>query len=728
MARRKQTARKSTGGRAPRQQLATKAAARSASESLYDESLYDADRTMELDVETLLRDNELSGTRLPVANSRTGGSGDELHFQNQVEHMPIVHLESLVDGILEVEAGKQYTVCRSPRTFKDSLNPETATLIEKIIKKARKDFPRSKWAIAWKNDKGSGYSIIPQEQCEGNEYTELTGILRSGKLNGCDLRGNVETDQLGLVSNRPLPKDTVVAVECGIIWSEREYDDFVGEVGDPLMGLAANFVPSSFLKALVGGRGTSAWNGYVQNSSKYEGGRVPGLIVASNTHGNETKYIDDPGWLYMSESNVVGTDMPEPNLEARVVLDLKRGRITVAFETITDVPAGTELTMDWGCWHKICDQMLPGQGQISRLLHARKNALMEIADEKGISVPDNAEEADFDSPDLVYFNPKEGVLEAVEKSNYDESGDFNVKAEIFGKEFDLLRAIVENGSETGLKNLVLESKPPSDWGEVTNDATLVRYADRSKNVDRLSKPAKKKMNAVTQIEHTGFTDIKAKLDENFDGVEVVEITDPTNPAKLFAIPGEPAFGVRAKRSFRKNSPIIAYGGTIEQLNEDATRGHYFFDVAMPSSYEGPTLFVDGKNSIGGRINDPWSPAGFPQREANMAAIEHWDVKSNNPQIVFYARRNIKAGEELLYHYGTDYWKVMWITLMREHAEYATQTAMECKLIRDAIIEQTQMTREELRRILRREKDAITPMREDYDSLSFEQEFVYPGGF
>ena len=71
---------------------------------------------------------------------------------------------------------------------------------------------------------------------------------------------------------------------------------------------------------------------------------------------------------------------------------------------------------------------------------------------------------------------------------------------------------------------------------------------------------------------------------------------------------------------------------------------------------------------------------------------------------------------------------MWITLMREHAEYATQTAMECKSIRDAIIEQTQMTREELKRILRREKDAITPMREDYDSLSFEEEFVYPGGF
>ena len=220
----------------------------------------------------------------------------------------------------------------------------------------------------------------------------------------------------------------------------------------------------------------------------------------------------------MSECNVVGTDMPEPNLEARVVLDLERGRITVAFETTTDVPADTELTMDWGCWHKICDEMLPGQGQLSWLLHARKNALMDIADEKGISVPDNAEEADFDSPDLVYFNPKEGVLEAVEKSPYDESGDFNVKAEVFGKEFDLLRAIVENDSKTGLKNLVLESKPTSDWGEVTNDTTLVRYAYRSKNMDRLSKPVRKKLNDVPQIEYTGLTEIKAELDEKFGAV------------------------------------------------------------------------------------------------------------------------------------------------------------------------------------------------------------------
>ena len=721
MARTKQTARKSTGGRAPRQQLATKAA-RLAASMKKSTSLYDAERAHDLDVATLIRENELSGTRLPVVGSQTGGSGGQAHFQNQVEHMPKVQLENFAGS---GGTGKQYTVCRYPRAFKDSMNSHTAVLLQEIIKKAKNDFPESLWAIAWENDDG-GHSIVAQEDCEDGEYAELTEILRGGKLHGCDLRGNVETDQLGLVSNRPLPKDTVVATECGIIWSEREYDDFVDKAGDPLLGLSANFIPSAFLRQLVGGYKSSAWKTYAECSRAHdtaaecEGRKLPGLIVACNTHGNETKYIDDPGWLYMSESNVIGTDMPEPNLEARVVLDLNREVVTVAFETTEDVPANTELTMDWGCWPKISDQMLPGQAQISRLLHARKNALLEIAKEKGISVTENVEKADFDK--AVYFNPKEGVFAALENVG-DDSDIENMEAVDFGKEFDLLRAIVENEESAGLKSLISASSS-SNWGEASHDASLVHYATRSGNNKRLSRSTRMKMNAVDQIEYTGFSkSLKERLKKNFDAVEVVEITDPTNPAKLFAIPGERSFGVRAKCSFRKNSPIIAYGGTIEQLNEGATRGHYFFDVGMPETYKGPTLFIDGTNSVGGRINDPWSPAGFPQRRPNIVAIEHWDIKSNTPQIVFYAKRNIKAGEELLYHYGPDYWKVMWIALMREHAEYATKTAAECKSIRDAIIEKSHMTREELKRILRREKDAVTPMRVDYDSFSFAGDFV-----
>lgn len=89
-------------------------------------SLYDAERAHDLDVATLIRENELSGTRLPVASSQTEDSGGHIQFQNQVEHMPKVQLENFANG---GGTGKQYTVCRYPRPLKDSMNSHTSVLL-----------------------------------------------------------------------------------------------------------------------------------------------------------------------------------------------------------------------------------------------------------------------------------------------------------------------------------------------------------------------------------------------------------------------------------------------------------------------------------------------------------------------------------------------------------------------------------------------------------------------
>jgi len=209
------------------------------------------------------------------------------------------------------------------------------------------------------------------------------------------------------------------------------------------------------------------------------------------------------------------------------------------------------------------------------------------------------------------------------------------------------------------------------------------------------------MDAVPVVAYTAYDRVRVCLDQNFEScVEIVEITDPMNPVNLFALPGQPALGLRAKRSFCKNSPVIGYGGTIQQLDENATKNAYFFDVDMPAEYNGPTLFIDGSKSIGGLINDPWSPPGFPKREANMISIEHWDTKTKTPQIVLYALKDIKTGDELLYHYGRDYWKVAWIALMRDHAEYATKTAIRCKSIRERIENELDVSKDE---VIQREK-------------------------
>ena len=89
-------------------------------------------------------------------------------------------------------------------------------------------------------------------------------------------------------------------------------------------------------------------------------------------------------------------------------------------------------------------------------------------------------------------------------------------------------------------------------------------------------------------------------------------------------------------------------------------------------------------SIGGKINDPWSPPGLPKRKANLHAMHHWDSETNTPQIVLVATGTIKEGDELLCNYGKEYWKTMWLHLIEDHASYATETSFRCKKTREAL--------------------------------------------
>ena len=520
-------------------------------------------------------------------------------------------------------------------------------------------------------------------------------VLDSGRLNGCDLRGNVTTSQFGIVSNRPLPNDTIVAVECGIVWSEPEHDAVIKDAGDPLLGLASNVIPSPFLRELATNR---EWKAYKKACG---GGRTaPGIIIECSAIGNETRHIDDPAWAYMSDSNIIGTNVPQHNLESRVVLDFKRKLITCVFETTRDVLNKTELTMDWGCWGSICDHMLPGQAQASRLLYGRNEALVKVAAKHEVSTDDITGDLAIIGQQQLYFDAKQSVFAFLKDHLPGQSNiNYNVGINSLGKEFEILRAIAEH--QIADETFDYDDYDANDWCRVDNEAVDlefagVHHATRSTDFQRLSRPARSKMDGVPREAYTAFDKVRVRLDENYrTGVEVVEITDPRNPAKLFALPGQPARGLRTKKNFRKNSPVMAYGGIIEQLDENSSRNAFFFGVGLPEEYDGPSLFIDGSRSIGGLVNDPWSPPGFPKREANVVAIEHWDIETNTPQIAFYALKNIRRGEELLYHYGREYWKVAWISLMRDHAEYATKAAIRCRSIRERIANEKNVSEDEV---------------------------------
>jgi len=168
-----------------------------------------------------------------------------------------------------------------------------------------------------------------------------------------------------------------------------------------------------------------------------------------------------------------------------------------------------------------------------------------------------------------------------------------------------------------------------------------RIAIKSKSFAKLSQKTRQELNNVPKEVDTGFIEI---FDSMNDGtIEIVEINDPKNPAKLFSIPGDKVYGVRTKQAFRQGQPVCAYGGLIEQHGANEEWSSYKYDVQVSDregDYEGARVFINGENSIGGKINDPWAPPGLPQRRINIHPDEHWDSRTCTPQIVFTLRETL----------------------------------------------------------------------------------------
>jgi hypothetical protein len=115
---------------------------------------------------------------------------------------------------------------------------------------------------------------------------------------------------------------------------------------------------------------------------------------------------------------------------------------------------------------------------------------------------------------------------------------------------------------------------------------------------------------------------------------------------------------------------------------------YIFNVDLgatgDSDYKGPQLFIWGKDSVAGKINDSLSVGATEKRNTNLRAWIHFDPATHNPQLVFYALCEIQEGDELLYSYGAGYWKFMWKSLMMGLAVDTAKMALHSRKIKEAI--------------------------------------------
>lgn len=649
MARSIQTARKSTGGKAPRKQLPTYLARSRASSSR-------AGRTEG-------NDDDRTCPALGFAFSEASSE-----ICNNISNQPCFNLD---DDLLVEEFLPGFMVCRNTE-FSAGIEETAEDLIESACEGAKEKFPKSSWTIVVSYPSGHIHSMA-EEKSDLISHKHLKSMLATGKLYGCNLRGNKETGQFGLVASQQLDKDTPVVVDCGLIWTEQEHDDKIMSK-NPMFGLAANQVPASLFQKFAS---KEAWLDYKKENMC--GKNVGSIIIESSSHGNESKHIDDSAWLH------AGFNRPavKPNLDSMLVLDLIRDKPTVGFFTNRSVEKGEELTMDWGCWGQISTLFLPGQALLSLIADAKKRMLLEECKAKNIQWSSSVNDKGIAALEPHFFQPKDA-------GNLIKHATSEMKT-MCGPKYDILAGIITSSSECNSsvkKQKRLEYKHVESFDYTSSS---VRMAVEPRGTRFLSVEARKAIaKCHTAINTISCFDDLYSLQDLSVNVRVVEITNINHPAYLYSLPVEKACGLVANRNFKKGEPILFYGGQLsDREGFDLQFDPYLFDMDLSYfGYDGPQLFISGrisgKKGVAAMINDPRSIGGTIALEANLMPFVDWDNTTHTPQIVLAAMKSIKEGEELLYDYGNSYWKIMWRYIMMAHANYTAKVELECKDIEDIL--------------------------------------------
>jgi SET domain-containing protein len=114
----------------------------------------------------------------------------------------------------------------------------------------------------------------------------------------------------------------------------------------------------------------------------------------------------------------------------------------------------------------------------------------------------------------------------------------------------------------------------------------------------------------------------------------------TSPSKVIVKKSSAGLGLFAGKAFKKGQRIIEYTGeTITAEEANRRGGRYLFELNDKKTIDGK-----GRENVARYINHSCRPNCYP--ELNFAET----------RVFIIAKRNIKAGEELTYHYGPHYFK------------------------------------------------------------------------
>ncbi len=131
------------------------------------------------------------------------------------------------------------------------------------------------------------------------------------------------------------------------------------------------------------------------------------------------------------------------------------------------------------------------------------------------------------------------------------------------------------------------------------------------------------------------------------------------PGDLVVKRGINGLGLFATVPIKKGDCIIEYVGDILATQEEVNKvgGQYLFEVSR-------------NKTINGAVRSNTA------RYINHACKPNCEVEIKKTRVFIYAKRNIKAGEELFYDYGKEFWN--------EHIKPKGCRCEKCTLKREAL--------------------------------------------
>ena len=160
-------------------------------------------------------------------------------------------------------------------------------------------------------------------------------------------------------------------------------------------------------------------------------------------------------------------------------------------------------------------------------------------------------------------------------------------------------------------------------------------------------------------------------------LEVREICSIASPCRYFCPPWYRSFCVVSKVALKKGELLCLYSGEMETSIQHRCSSYvYHLPTSIGVSHFGrkysavPDLMIDAaaKGGIGRFINDNMFRNGEYQDEAAANIGVQWFFE-HMPHLVFYAKKDIGPGEELISSYGQEFWDVMCKQSLRGHSSY-----------------------------------------------------------